>query len=335
MVDFRNSSRVRAASLLLASLLFTLLAAPVAAADAADAKYPLKPVRLVVPFAPGGSSDQLARPIARKLQEMWGQSVVVDNRGGAGGLIGTEAVAKAAPDGYTIGLVVAGHTINPSIHKNMPYDTVKDLSGITQLTSQQMVLIAHPSAPFNTLPELIAYAKKNPGKLTYGSSGVGVATHLATELLAQKAGIMLTHSPYKGAAPAYTDLLGGQITLICDVTSTAMPYVESGRVKAIALTAPTRSSQYQQYPVVAETIPGFSVMSMFGVVIASGTPRPIVEKLQRDLKSVLQAPEIKKMLQDGGMEIVASTPAQFDQHIASEVTRWADVIKRANIEVQK
>lgn len=324
------------AQLIFATAMASLIAPhPTAWAQAAEAGYPAKPVRFVVPFAPGGSADQLARPIAKKLQELWGQPVIVDNRGGAGGMIGTDAVAKAAPDGYTIGLVVGGHTINPSIHKTMLFDTTKDLVGVTQLTSQQMVLVAHPSMPFNTLPELIQYAKKNPGRVTYGSSGVGVATHLAIELLSQQAGVKLTHAPYKGTTPAYTDLLGGQISLICDVTSSAMPYVEAGRLKVIALTGATRAPKYRQYPVVAETIPGFNLMSMFGVVTTAGTPRPVVDKVQRDLAAVLRTPEMKKLLQDGGMDAVASTPAQFDQHIASEIARWSEVIKRANIEIEK
>lgn len=331
----KTSPRLSMPLLFVAALASVLMPYSTASAQGTEAKYPVKPVRFVVPFAPGGSADQLARPIAKKLQEIWGQPVVVDNRGGAGGMIGTDAVAKAASDGYTMGLVVSGHTINPSIHKTMPYDTIKDLAGVTQLTSQQMVLVAHPSMPFNTLPELIQYAKKNPGKVTYGSSGVGVATHLAIELLSQQTNVKMTHAPYKGTSPAYTDLLGGQINLICDVTSSAMPYVDAGRLKVIALTGPTRAPKYRQYPVVAETLPGFSLMSMFGVVTTAGTPRPVVEKLQRDLAAVLQTPEMKKLLQDGGMDAVASTPAQFDQTIASEMSRWSEVIKRANIEIEK
>lgn len=326
-----DMARIRMACVLLVSLQVNAALA----ADAPEARYPTKPVRLVVPFAPGGSADQLARPLAKKLQEKWGQPVIVDNRGGAGGVIGTDAVAKASPDGYTIGLVVAAHTINPSIYKPLPYDTTRDLAGITQLTSQQMALVAHPSTPFNSLAELIEYAKKNPGRVTYGSSGVGVATHLAGELLSQKAGIRLAHVPYKGTAPAYTDLLAGHINLIIDVTSTALPYVNAGRLKLIALTAPERSAKYGQYPVMSETIPGLSVMSMFGVVAPAGTPHSIVEKIQRDLSAALHSPEMRSLLQEGGMEAVASTPSQFDEYIASEITRWSELIKIANIKVEK
>jgi len=317
------------------ALLFGLQAGPASADDAAKANFPSKSVRFVVPFAPGGSADQLARPLAKKLQEMWGQPVLVENRGGAGAVIGTDAVAKSAPDGHTFGLVVAGHTINPSIYKQLPYDTLRDLAGVTQLTSQQMAVIAHPSMPFNTLPELIAYAKKNPGKVTYGSSGIGVATHLSGELLSQKADIKLLHVPYKGTTPAYTDLLGGQINLIIDVTSTSMPYVDAGRLKLLAMTAPTRSQQYRQYPVIAEVLPGLSIMSMFGVVAPAKTPPAILEKIQKDMATALQTPEMRTLLNDGGMEIVSSTPQQFDTYVASEIKRWADLIKQADIKVDR
>lgn len=325
---------------ILASLLPAALGAPalvssLAAHSAAVDTYPTKPIRLVVPFAAGGPADQLGRALAQQLQLILNQPVVVENRGGAGTMIGTDTVAKAAGDGYTVGLVVAGHAINPSLHESLPYDTQKDLAGVTQLSSQQMVWVAHPSAPFNTLTELISYAKANPGRVSYGSSGTGVATHLAGELLGQRAGIAITHVPYRGVAPAYNDLLGGQIQMLCDVTSTAMPYVVSKRLKLIAMTGSQRSPKYPQYPVMAETIPGLSAMSMFGLVMPSSTPKPILEKVRTATLTALDSPELRKLFDEGGMDAVGSTSQQFDQYIDMEIRRWADVIKKANIRVER
>ena len=307
------------------------LTAGSARAQSAVSVYPSRPVRLVVPFAPGGPGDQLGRALAQQLQLIWKQPVIVDNRAGAGTIIGTDAVAKAPGDGYTMGLVVAGHTINPSLHDRLPFDTQRDLAGVTQLTSQQMVWVASPSAPFNNLAELIGYAKAHPQRVAFGSSGVGVATHLAGELLNQRAGIALTHVPYRGIAPAYADLLGGQIQLLCDVTSTALPYVKSNRLKLIAMTGPRRSPKYPEYPVMAETVPGLSVMSMFGLVMPSATPRPLVEKAHAAAVAAMEGADLRKLLDEGGMDMVGSTPEQFDRYIAAEIRSWAEIIKRGNI----
>ena len=294
-------------------------------------EFPKAPVKLIVPFPPGGPTDTVARLIAQQLQELWGQSVIVDYKAGAGTVIGVDYVAKSAPDGLTIGMVNSSLAVNPSLRKSMPYRTPQDIAGITQLANLQLALVARPDAPFNTLAELIAYAKKNPGKLTYGTPGAGSTTHLGTELLKRETGIDMLHSPFKGSAPAHTELMGGRIDLVADPFLSVIPYVKAGRMKMIATMGDRKVPGYD-YPTIAETLPGFGVNALLGFIAPAATPKPILQKIQADTARVLSTPETRKRIEDFGMEVVASRPEQFDAFIAAEMRRWARVVKEARIE---
>jgi tripartite-type tricarboxylate transporter receptor subunit TctC len=313
-------------------LLRILLAALCLGAGVAYAQdYPRGPVRLVVPFPPGGPTDIVGRLMAQKLGEVWNASVIVENKPGAGTSIGTDAVAKSAPDGQTIGMVITAYMINPSLQAKLPFDTLKDLANVTQLVTQHVVLVANPSVPFNTVAELVAYAKKNPGKLTYASPGTGTSAHLAGELLKNEAGIDMVHAPYKGSGPAQTDLVAGRVDLMMDVYHSAKPQVEAGKLKVIALAAPRRPAGLAQFPVIAETVPNVSVTSLFGFVVPAATPKPIVNRIYADSGKVLAMPEVRERLAGLGLEVVGSTPEQFDAFVRSEIAKWAKVIKDNNI----
>jgi len=296
-----------------------------AAAFAQD--YPRGTVRLVVPFPPGGPTDIVGRLMAQKLGEVWNASVIVENRPGAGTSIGTDAVAKSAPDGQTIGMVITAYMINPSLQAKLPFDTLKDLANVTQLVTQHVVLVANPNEPFNTVAELVAYAKKNPGKLTYASPGSGTSAHLAGELLKSEAGIDMVHAPYKGSGPAQVDLVAGRVDLMMDVYHSAKPQVEAGKLKVIALAAPTRPAGLAQYPVIAETVPNVSVTSLFGLVVPAATPRPVVNRIYAGSLKVLAMPDVRERLEGLGLEVVGSSPEQFDAFVRSEIAKWAKVVK--------
>ena len=301
------------------------------AASAVAQDYPRGIVRLVIPFPPGGPTDVMGRIVAQKLQEAWGSGVVVENRPGAGTSIGTDAVAKSAPDGQTIGMVITAYMINPSLQAKLPFDTLKDLANVTQLVTQHVVLVAHPGAPFNTVAELIAYAKKNPGKLTYASPGSGTSAHLAGEMLKGEAGIDMIHAPYKGSGPAQADLIAGRVDLMMDVYHSAKAQIEAGRLKVIAVAAPQRPALLKQYPVIAETLPNVSVTSLFGLVVPAATPKPIVNRIQADSAKVLAMPDVRERLAGLGLEVVGSSPEQFDAFVRSEIAKWAKVVKDNNI----
>ena len=307
----------------LAITLLGLLAAPAANAQT----YPTKSVRMIVPFPPGGATDIIARLLSQKLHEIWGQPVVLDYKPGGGTVIGTDAVAKAAPDGYTIGIVISAHFINPSLLSNMPFDTVKDLSGVSTVAISHIVLVATPSLEANTLAELIALAKKNPGKLSYASPGTGTSPHLAVELLKTTAGIDIVHIPYKGASPAFADVMSGRVSLQIDPLQSSMSNIKSGKVKAIAITSPSRAAGFAEIPTVAETIPGFSVQSVAGIIVPSATPRDIVNRLSADINKSLQSPDLIERMGQMGMEPSGNTPEQFDALIRSEIDKWAKVVK--------
>jgi tripartite-type tricarboxylate transporter receptor subunit TctC len=310
-------------NLLLALLFF--------AASAAAQEYPKGVVKLVVPFPPGGPTDIVGRLMAQKLGEVWAGSVIVENRPGAGTSIGTDAVAKSAPDGQTIGMVITAYMINPSLQAKLPFDTLKDLANVTQLVTQHVVLVANPNVPFNAVAELVAHAKRNPGKLTYASPGTGTSAHLAGELLKNEAGIDILHAPYKGSGPAQADLIAGRVDLMMDVYHSAKPQVEAGKLKVIALAAPQRPAALKQFPVIAETVPNVSVTSLFGFVVPSATPKPIVNRIYADSAKVLAMPEVRERLAGLGLEVVGSTPEQFDAFVRAEIAKWAKVVKANNI----
>jgi tripartite-type tricarboxylate transporter receptor subunit TctC len=289
--------------------------------------FPAKPVRLVVPFPPGGATDIIARLLGQKLQEIWGQATVIEYKPGGGTVVGTDYVAKSPPDGYTMGIVITAHVINPGLRSDLPYDTIKDLSGVSMVAVQHIALVATPGLEANTVPELIALAKKNPGKLTYATPGTGTAMHLAGELLKSQAGIDIVHVPYKGGAPAYPDVIAGRVALQIDPMSASMPNIKAGKVKLLAITSPQRAPTVPEVPTVAETLPGFSVMSISGVVVPSATPREVVRKASADINRALAASDLVERMAQQGMEPSGNTPEQFDAFIRAEIEKWSKVVK--------
>ena len=310
--------------------LFRALALALAAAlpgAALSQAFPAKPVRLVVPFPPGGATDIIARLLGQKLQEIWGQTVLIEYKPGGGTVVGTEFVAKSPPDGYTMGIVITAHVINPGLRTDLPYDTLKDLSGVSMVAVQHIALVATPGLEANTVPELIALAKKNPGKLTYATPGTGTAMHLAGELLKSQAGIDIVHVPYKGGAPAYPDVISGRVALQIDPMSASMPNIKAGKVKLLAITSPQRAPTVPDVPTVAETLPGFSVLSISGVVVPGATPREVVRKASADINRALAASDLVERMAQQGMEPSGNTPEQFDAFIRAEIEKWAKVVK--------
>ena len=286
--------------------------------------FPVKPVHLIVPFPPGGATDIVGRLVAGKMQEVWKQTVIVENKPGAGTVVGTDAVAKAAPDGYTLGMVVTAHVINPSLRAHLPYDTLKDLAAVTQVSAQQLVIAANPAFPANDIAELIALARKRPGELSYATPGSGTAMHLAVELLKTSTGINLVHVPYKGGAPAQQDVMGGRVPILLDVLYAVTPLVDAGKIKVLALLGPERVSKY---PVVAETVPGVSAISIVGLVAPGGIPLDVLNKIALDVGNAVRASDLTERMKQLGMEPVGSTPAQFDALIRAEMAKWAKVVK--------
>lgn len=291
----------------------------------AQSSFPTKPVTLVVPNAPGGAIDILARLLERSLSEAWKQPVVVQYKPGAGTVLGTDFVAKSAPDGHTLGMVITGHMINPSLRKTMPFDTVRDLSGVSLIAISPIVLTATAKLPANNVAELIALAKKN--KLSYASPGSGSSMHLGAELLKTSAGVDILHTPYKGAGGAYPDVIAGRVDLLVDPLFSSLPHIKSGALKPIAIMSPKRSAIAPEIPTVAETLPGFSVESVFGVVVPSATPRDVVQRISADLNKALQSSEVKQRMTDVGLTPVGTTPEQFDAIIRAEIPKWAQVVK--------
>lgn len=302
-----------------------------ALAPAAAQDFPKGPVKIIIPFPPGGPTDTVGRLLGQKLQETWGQPVIIDYKPGAGTVIGADFVAKSAPDGQTIGMVNSSFAVNPTLRKKLPYDTQKDLAGVTQLFNMQLAIVAHPNAPFNNLRELIDYARKNPGKLNYGTPGAGSTTHLGAELLKREAGFEMQHIAMKGSAPAHTELMGGRLDLVVDPFLSILPYVQGGRMKLIATMGDKRVAGHD-YPTVAETIPGFNVGALLGFVAPAGTPKPVLQKIQADTAKALASADVQKRAQEFGLQVVGSTPEQFDAFIASEMKRWGRIVTEAKIE---
>ena len=293
--------------------------------------YPKGPVRLIVPFTAGGPTDTIARLVSNKLHEMWSQPVLIEYKPGAGTVIGIDHVAKSAPDGLTIGVVVSSYSINPVLRKSIPFDVLKDLSGVTRLTSFPIGLTAHPAVPFDDLKGLVAYAKANPGKLAYATPGAGGTSHLAIELLKSIAGIDVLHVPYKGSAPAQTDVMGGRVQLMSDPLFSAMPFVRTGKMKVIAVTSARRVAGFEEFPTVAETFPGFDVGAYLGFVVPAATPRAIVRKIQVDAVRAVNLPDVRTRIAELGNQVVGSTPEEFDAFVADDMKKWAKVIKDAGI----
>ena len=296
--------------------------------------YPSKPIRMVVPYSPGGNTDVFARLIAQRLTLEWGQQVIVDNRAGGNTLIGTELVARSAPDGYTIMLTTLTFTVSPSLYKQLPYDTLKDFTPITLAVMLPNVLVVHPSVPAKSLKELIQYAKANPGKLNYASTGSGSSPHLSMELLKTMADINLVNIPYKGGGPAMADLMGGQISSQFIGLSVAIPHIKSGKLRALAVTSAKRSSVAPDIPAVAETLPGYELDTWFGVLGPGGMPVPLAQRLQEEIARILHSTDFKEHLVSLGAEPVGNTPRQFAAHIKVEIAKYAQIVKTAGIKVE-
>jgi tripartite-type tricarboxylate transporter receptor subunit TctC len=318
-------------SLMLACLAGWALSLPAAAQD-----YPNRPVTLIVPFPPGGSTTVMARNVADKMAAALGQQVVVDNRGGAGGTLGTRTVAKAAPDGYTIGLGYTGTlSIAPSLYTNPGYDVRKDFAPIGMIGTAPSVLVVHPSVPAKTLAEFLDYAKKAPTPLTYGSPGVGTANHLAAELLADAAHVKLTHGPYKGSGPVMNDLIGGHIPMSFVPIPAAIGNIQGGKLRGLAVTSPKRSPQLAELPSMQEAgLPGFEVALRYGLVAPAGTPKEIVDRLNKALNEALASAEVQKRLATEGAEALPGTPAAYAEDIDKEEKKWGAVVHRLGLKVE-
>lgn len=326
----------RSCSWLLA-LLFASTAAPAQSASTVSAPaYPYKSVRMVVPFAAGaGSNDIMARLVAQKLSDSFGQQVVVDNRPGASGIIGTDIVAKAQPDGYTVLMMSLTLTVNPTLFKKLPYRTEKDLTPVTEVASAPLMLVIHPSLPVKSVREFIAYAKAHPGKLNFGSGGPGTTPHLAGEMLKTMAGIQVTHIPYKGGAPALADLVGGQIQFMCENIPGTLPFAKAGRLRALAITDTKRSPLLPELPTLDESgLKGYEIVGWNGLFVPAGTPPAIVNKLHAAVVKALALPDVRERLTTMGADGVGNTPQQFTAFIKAEIAKWAKVVKDAGIKVE-
>ncbi|NBO85577.1 MAG: tripartite tricarboxylate transporter substrate binding protein [Burkholderiaceae bacterium] len=292
--------------------------------------YPNQPIRLVIPFAAGGPSDVLARGFSQKLGESLGQPIIIDNKPGAGTNLAADFVAKSKADGYTIFLMMVGtQAINETLYKKLSYNTIKDFSPISLVASSSLMLVANPSVPVKNVSDLIAYSKANPGKINFGSSGTGTPLHLGGELFNVQAGTTLNHVPYKGAAPALTDVLGGQIQTAMVGTPAALPFVKTGKLTAIGVTSLKRSSNAPEIPAIAETLPKFEVELVYAMVAPAGTPKDIINKLNSQLVSILNNPEIKSQLNSKGFDVISSSPEQLGEYIKSEVSKWAPIVKKS------
>jgi len=305
-------------------------------ATAMAADYPTKPMRIVVAYTPAGTTDILARAIGQKLTEAWGQPVIIDNRPGANGNIGTEYAAKAAPDGYTLLMTTAApHGINPNLYRKLGFDAVKDFAGISLVAIVPNVLVVNNALPVKNVKELIAYAKTNPGKLTFGSPGIGSSGHMSMELFKAVTGTDLVHITYKGDAGVLTDLMGGQIMVALSNLPAYMPQVKAGRIRALAVSTQRRSPAAPEIPTIAEAgLPDYETVAWFGLVAPARTSMVILDKVSVETARILKLPDVNARLSELGAEPVGSTPQQFDSHIRSEIVKWAKVIKDAKVELQ-
>jgi len=294
--------------------------------------YPTQPIKLIIPFAAGGPSDVLARGFAPKLGENLGQPIILENKPGAGANLAAEYVANSKGDGYTLFLMMVGtQAINETLYKKLNYNVIKDFAPISLVGSSSLMLVANPSFPVKTVSELITFDKANPGKVSFGSSGAGTPLHLAGELFNTQAGTNILHVPYKGAAPALTDVLGGQIQTAIVGTPAALPYVKSGKLTALGVTSLKRSSNAPEIPAITETLPKFEVELVYAIVAPASTPKAIVDKLNSQLITVLNNPEIKAQLNSRGFDVLTSTPIQTADYIKSEVTKWAPIVRKSGV----
>ncbi len=323
----------------IAKLLSTLVVCIVSAVNyglvLADA-YPTKPIRIVVPFPPGGATDVVARMVAQRLQSAWGQSVIVDNRAGAAGNIGSQVVARSAPDGYTLLAVAAGlMTVNEFVYPNRGFSAIKDFAPISNVADAPHILVVHPSTPANTFQELIQLARDKPGKVTFGNAGIGAASHLTAEYLALSAKVKFLHVPYKGSAPATTDLLGGQLNAMTDNMVALIPHIKTGKLKALGIAAPQRFALLPDVPTISESgLPGFESGTWLGIVAPAGTPMDIRRRIQGEIAALLKSPEVRTNLVGQGLVPVANTPEEFAAYIRTEREKAGRIVEAAKIPAQ-
>lgn len=317
-----------------AALLLAL--APALAGHARAADYPTKPIRLIVPYAPGGGADAVARVLARHVGDAVGQSIVVENRGGAGSIIGTDMVAKAEPDGYMLLLGQSGPiSINPAVYKTLPYDPAKDFAPITMTNSYPYVLVVNAKLGPQTLQEFVALGKAKPGSMNYGTTGVGAANHLVSELLCREAGLKMTHIPYRGTALAVADLVAGQVTMVFSDPVSALPHIQAGTLRALAVTSPQRSPVMPQVPTMTEQgYPKMEAVAWHGIFAPAGTPAAVIDKLNAEIVKALQKPDIKELLSKQAMEPVGSTPQEFAAFLKKDIATWKEVAAAANVSVE-
>jgi tripartite-type tricarboxylate transporter receptor subunit TctC len=319
---------------MLRQLSFAVFALTLADHACAQSAYPNKPIRIVIPYPPGGGTDIVIRAVSGRLSERLGQPVIVDNRGGATGTIGSESVAHASPDGYTLlAHTNAGITILPHLNKKLPYDPIKDFAPVTMAASSPYLMVVNPKVAATSVAQFIALAKAKPGELNYASSGNGASTHLAGLLFCQMTGVNMVHIPYKGSGPATTELLAGQVQMRFSSIPPVLQHVRSGRLRALAVTSTKRFALVPDVPAVAETVPGFEVLSWYGVFAPASTPAAIVKKLNADFAAALNSPDVKALLATDGSEVVASSPEYFGKVIKAEYARWAPVVKESGAKI--
>jgi tripartite-type tricarboxylate transporter receptor subunit TctC len=306
------------------------------AGDASAQGWPNRPIRMVVPYTPGGYTDLMARLVGQKVADALGATIVFENKPGANAIIGTDTVAKAAPDGYTFGTVIAAHAVNATLNPKLPYDTLKDLTYVSLMSSAPLIMIAHPSLPANNVKELIALAKAKPGELNFASSGIGAAAHLTMEMFKSRTGINMQHIPYKGTAGALQDLVGGQINVMFDIIGPLMPQVKSGNAKAIAVTAKERVPAAPDVPTMAEQgVPDFVSGTWAGIIAPAGTPKEIVDRVAAEARKALADPALRAKLVEQGIVPVGSSPEEFRAFVGEEIARWGKVITDAGIKVEQ
>ena len=309
-----------------------LIVALAGAASATAQNYPARPVRLIVPSSPGGGTDISARIIAPRLSEYLGQQVVVENRPGAGTMIGGEVVARSAPDGYTLLMGISTLAINPAIYKKVPYDALKDFAPVSQAVALPNVLVAHPSLPVKTVKELVAFARARQGQINFASAGLGTSPHLSMELFLSMTGLKMVHVPYKGSGPGVTDLVAGHVPLMMPNMLSALPHIKSGRLRALGVTSVKRASRASDIPTIAEAgVPGYEAVQWYGVLAPAGTPRPVITRLHAEVVRVLQQRDIRERFLSDGAEAVGSSPEEFAAFIRAETAKWAKVIKDAGL----
>ena len=300
----------------------------------AQENYPTRPIRLIVPFPPGGGTDILSRTVANKLTETLGWQIVVDNRPGAGGNIGLDAAAKATPDGYTMVMGQTSNlTINPSLYSKLPYDSIRDFAPVSLVSASPIALLVEMKSPLKSVPDLVAAAKAKPDQITFGSSGNGTVGHLSGELLQRTAGIRYVHVPYKGAAQAIPDLLGGRINVYLPSLETSMPHMKAGTLRAIAITSAQRAAAVPDIPTVAESYKGFEAITWFGILVPSGTPAPRVARLSAEITKVLQSPDVRERFAATGGVVVKPGPGEFAALIKTELTKWSRIVKEAGVKI--